>query len=162
MMMMMTPTSGFAMVIGNSPYRVLTLLGRLRSFALSFVFALSLLGLGLCGSTGDELSHFFFRCHFQSKVFFTFSEHLCAWWVIGHQVTKREKQFCGFSSWIVPNRTPERVPPFNETQTHNISDQTDEKQFSRLSTSICYQILKRKIHFLRGIEIEISRVAISD
>ena len=106
MMMMMTPTSGFAMVIGNSPYRVLTLLGRLRSFALSFVFALSLLGLGLCGSTGDELSHFFFRCHFQSKVFLHFRNIYAHGGWLATKSRKGRNNFAGFRRELCPTALP--------------------------------------------------------
>ena len=92
---------------------------------------------------------------------------------------EKEKQVCGFSSWLLPNRTRERVPPFNEIQRglrvtviyryfiatllhrffistllHRVSiiDQFDKFQFSRLSSSILQKDFLLETNWVRDLQ----------
>ena len=92
---------------------------------------------------------------------------------------EKEKQVCGFSSWLLPNRTRERVPPFNEIQRglrvtviyrdfiatllhrffiptllHRVStiDQFDKFRFSRLSSSILQKDFLLETNWVRDLQ----------
>ena len=65
---------------------------------------------------------------------------------------EKEKQVCGFSSWLLPNHTRERVPPFIEIRSRSLIDQFDKYQFSRLSSNILQKDFLLETNWVRDLQ----------
>ena len=165
-------------IIGNLCYQIWTMLGRLRS----------ILTLGLCleffscGSAGNELSQSFVFL-FSFIFVFYISDRFCTWWVMGHQVTKRRNKFAGFRRDFCPTALANAFRhsmrfqedygwlQFPDTSLrHYCTDFSFQHyctEFPLLINLInsdlvaCHPAFCKKTFFLRQIEFEISRVAIS-